>query len=79
MLDIAPARISRAGSPQKITDPFFYSVALSRQADGKIFVELTATTVDEEGPSLLNQDIASDRVATIDEALALIRAHVHIA
>jgi len=79
MLDMSAARASRTDSSPKPIDPFFYSVALSRQADGKIFVELTATTVDEEGPSLLSQEIARGRVATIDEALALIRAHVHIA
>jgi hypothetical protein len=79
MLDIAPAQISNAAALSNPADPFFYSVALSRQADGKIFVELSATTVDEEGPSLLNQEIACDRVATIDDALALIRAHVRIA
>jgi len=79
MFDIAPARISRAVPLLNPTEALFYSVALSRQADGKIFVELTATTVDEEGPSLLNQELGRESVATIDEALALIRAHVHIA
>jgi hypothetical protein len=41
-----------------------------------IHVSMTATTVDEEEPQLLNQEIASDRVATIDDALAIIKAGV---
>jgi hypothetical protein len=78
MLDITSTRVSPAGPLLNLTEPLFYSVALSRQPDGKFFVELTATAVDEEGPSLVNQEIASERVSTIDEALALIRAHVDI-
>jgi hypothetical protein len=79
MLDIALTRVSPAGPLLNLTEPLFYSVALSRQTDGKILIELSATAVDEEGPSLVNQEIARERVATIDEALALIRAHVVIA
>jgi len=81
MLDIAPAQISNAAALQNSADPFFYSAVFSRQADGKIFVELTATIVDEgeDCPTLLNQEIARGPVATIDDALALIRANVHIA
>jgi hypothetical protein len=78
MLDIASTRVSPAGPLPNLSEPLFYSVALSRQSDGKIFVELTATIVDEEGPSLLNRELACNRVSTIDEALALIRAHVDI-
>ncbi len=48
-------------------------------AEGRVFVSLTATTLDEEGPDLLDQEIACDKVATIDDVLALIRAHVTIA
>ena len=39
-------------------------------------VALTATTVDEDEPQLLNQEIARDRVATIDDALAIIKAGI---
>jgi len=57
----------------------FFRIELAPLADGTIFVSLTATTVDEDEPQLLDQEIASDRVATIDELLTLIRAHIHIA
>jgi hypothetical protein len=46
--------------------------------DGKILVSLTATTVDEQEPQLLDQEIACDRVASIDDIIALIRTHVRI-
>lgn len=57
----------------------FLRIDLSPLADGKVFVSMTATTVDDQEPQLLDQEIASDRVATIDDVLALIRAHVTIA
>jgi hypothetical protein len=41
-------------------------------------VSLTATTVDDEEPQLLDQEIARGRAATIDDVLALIKAHVRI-
>ena len=56
----------------------FYTVELARLADGMIHVHLTATTVDEEEPQLLSQEIVSERVATIDDALAVIKAGVTI-
>ena len=39
-------------------------------------MSVTATTLDDQGPELLDQEIACDKVATIDDVLALIRAHV---
>ena len=36
-----------------------------------IFVALAATTVDEEEPQLLDQKIATEKVTTIDDVLAL--------
>ena len=54
----------------------FYVIELSQLADGKIRVSLTATTVDDEEPQLLSQEIATERVETIDEALEVIRAGV---
>jgi hypothetical protein len=79
MLDIALTRDSPPGPLLNLTEPLFYTVELSRQADGNFFIEVTATSVDEEGPSLVNEELARDRVATIDDALALIRANVRIA
>ncbi len=52
---------------------------LSPLADGMVHVSLTATTVDEDEPQLLDQEIARDKVASIDDVLTLIRAHVNIA
>lgn len=57
----------------------FLRIELSPLADGRVLVSLTATTVDDQTPELLDQEIACDRVATIDDVLALIRANVRIA
>ena len=56
----------------------FVTIQLAPHADGRILVSLTATTVDEDEPQLLDQEIAHERVATLDELVALIRAHVRI-
>ena len=50
----------------------FYTIQLAQLADGTIHVALTATSVDETEPQLLSQEIASERVPSIDDALALI-------
>jgi len=42
----------------------------------RIALMLGATFVDEDDCSLINEDIANTRVATIDDALAVIRAHI---
>jgi hypothetical protein len=54
----------------------FFTIQLSPLADGNVFVAMTATTVDEQEAQLLNMEIAADRVATIDDALALIAERV---
>ena len=54
----------------------FYTIELAQLADGTIHVLLTATTVDEEEPQLLCQEIVSERVASIDDALAVIKQGV---
>ena len=54
----------------------FFTIQLSPLADGNVFVAMTATTVDDQDAQLLNQEIASDRVATLDDALALIAERV---
>ncbi len=54
----------------------FFTIQLSPLADGNVFVAMTATTVDDQDAQLLNQEIASDRVATIEDALALIAERV---
>jgi hypothetical protein len=54
----------------------YFTIQLSPLADGDVFVAMTATTVDDQEAQLLSQEIASDRVATIDDALVLIAARV---
>jgi hypothetical protein len=77
MLDIygrAPPR----GEPV-IRGAEFLRVEMFSLDDGHLSVALTATMVDEERPELLDQEIARERVTSIDEVLALIRTHVRIA
>jgi hypothetical protein len=54
----------------------FYTVELAQLVDGTFHVALTATTVDEDEPQLLCQEIASERVVSIDAALAAIKEGV---
>jgi len=54
----------------------FYSIQLSQLADGAMFVEVTATTIDDQEPQLLSQEIATERVASLDDALTAIRRGV---
>jgi hypothetical protein len=54
-------------------------VGKTGSGDGKIFTSLTATIVDEDEPQLLNQEIACERVDSIDERLALIKSHIRLA
>ena len=54
----------------------FYTIELSQLADGAMFVSMIATTVDDEEPQLLSQEITSERVVSIDDALAIIKAGV---
>jgi hypothetical protein len=77
MLDIHTRESAGRKSPV-IRDVEFFRIELASLDDGSIHVALTATTVDEEEPQLLDQEIARDRVETIDDVLALIRAHVHV-
>lgn len=77
MFDIYGRAPAEPGTPM-IRNAEFFRVELSPLADGMLFVTLTATTVDDEEPQLLDQEIAHDRVATIDDVLALIKHHVRI-
>lgn len=54
----------------------FYTIELAQLADGTLHVSLTATSVDEEEPQLLCQEIATARVNSIDDALAVIKEGV---
>jgi alkanesulfonate monooxygenase SsuD/methylene tetrahydromethanopterin reductase-like flavin-dependent oxidoreductase (luciferase family) len=75
MMQPSPAAPSAASRP-----PIqFYSVQLMPLSDGRMSVGVGATlceTVDEADFELVNMDVASARVDTIDEALAVIRQAV---
>ena len=77
MLDIH-TRASAGCQPPVIRGAEFFRMELAPLIDGKILVSLTATTVDEQEPQLLDQEIACDRVASIDDIIALIRTHVRV-
>jgi hypothetical protein len=67
-------RMVAATSIRKVVE--FYTMELAQLADGTFHVSLTATTVDDEEPQLLCQEIASERVVSIDDALAVIKQGV---
>ena len=54
----------------------FYVIQLAHLADGDMSVSITATSMDDEEPQLLNQELVSERVATLDDALALIKTGI---
>jgi hypothetical protein len=43
-----------------------------------VFVALTATVLDPDEPQLLDQEIVSDKVTTLDQLLQLLRTYVRI-
>jgi hypothetical protein len=56
---------------RKAIEYFFAEIA--QLPDGTYYVSLTATSVDEEEPQLLNQEIDSRRGASLDEVLSVIK------
>jgi len=56
----------------------FLRIELSPSSDGTVFVALTATVLDPDEPQLLDQEIVSDKVATLDQLLQLLRTYVRI-
>jgi hypothetical protein len=56
----------------------FLRVELSPSSDGTVFVALTATVLDPDEPQLLDQEIISDKVTTLDQLLQLLRTYVRI-
>jgi hypothetical protein len=63
----------RTGAGPVIRSIEFYNIELATLADGRVYVAMLATTLDDEEPQLLAQEIACDTVATIEDALAVIR------
>jgi hypothetical protein len=52
---------------------WFYNLELAQLAEGGYHLCVAATTVDEEEPQLLYQELLDERVATIDDALAKLK------
>lgn len=61
-----------AAAPFNFKALAFFTIQLSPLADGSVFIAMTATSIDDQEAQLLNQEIASQRVATLDEALAIV-------
>jgi hypothetical protein len=57
---------------RKAVEYFFAEIA--QLPDGTYYVSLTATTIDDEEPQLLNQEIDSRRGVTLAEVLAVIKS-----
>jgi hypothetical protein len=64
---------SQSPSTLVIKSAEFYTIQLAPLADGRVYVSVTATAVDDEEPQLLTQEIACETVLTIDAALAVIK------
>ena len=56
---------------RKVVECFFAEIA--QLPDGTYYVSLTATTVDDEEPQLLNQEIERRRGISLEEVLAVIK------
>lgn len=52
---------------------WFYNLELAQLADGSYHVSLAATTVDEEEPQLLCQEMLDEHVSSIDDVLATLK------
>jgi hypothetical protein len=59
---------------RKAIEYFFAEIA--QLPDGTYYVSPTATTIDDEEPQLLNQEIDSRRGVTLDEVLPVIKGRV---
>jgi hypothetical protein len=56
---------------RKAVESFFAEIA--QLPDGTYYVSLTATTVDDEEPQFINQEIETRRGVSLDEVLAVIK------
>jgi hypothetical protein len=78
MIETSPAANSR-GEPRPTAPIQFYSVEIMPLSDGRMSVGVGATiceTVDDDDFELVNMEMASARVDTIDQVLAVIREAV---
>lgn len=75
MLDIT----SRASAATPLFPaPEFVRLSLSQSADGHVFASISATTIDPEEPELVDIEVVDSAISSVDELIALIRAHVRI-
>jgi hypothetical protein len=77
MLDIHAGATAPHSSP--IPPIEFFTIQLMPLREGGVSASLRSTSFDETDFELLDQDIANVRIATLDELMALIQAHVPIA
>lgn len=75
MLQRNAAAPGTPGPPNLASIIQFYSIELSPMADGRLYVGVMATVCEREG-ELDSMDMGSGRVATLDEALMVIREAV---
>jgi hypothetical protein len=75
MLDIQRRDTAALGSLPPVE---FLRIQLAPLGNGEILCSLTATTVDEQEPELLDEEVACVRVRSLEEVLELIRQHVRI-
>ena len=54
----------------------FVNIEITPLTDGKFSIVMQATLLDEQELEFVGQDLAHERVATLDDALAVIRANV---
>jgi hypothetical protein len=52
---------------------WFYNLELAQLADGSFHVSVAATTVDEEEPQLLCQELLDESVASINDVFARLK------
>ena len=72
-------RMPAAPSPPETMQVEFYTIELSRLSDGALYLSMAATVVDDtDEPQLINRNIADHRVATIDDALAMVKECVQL-
>ena len=69
----APLVEPMMGSPIIRKVAWFYHLELALLAEGGYHLSLAATTVDEDEPQLLYQELLDERVPTIDDALAKLK------
>jgi hypothetical protein len=62
-----------AGATMRKAIEYFFA-EIAQLPDGTYYVSLTATTIDDEEPQLLNQEIDTRRGVSLDEVLTVIKS-----